>query len=358
MTKITRREAMLMSLEAAACGLVGKRAAAWAAEKPSFKSIGGQFNYLVGIQEPFSMLQNPTIAQIVVQQFNLLTASGMKWDAIHPTPEKYDFREADWNVQFAQEHGMKIHGHNLCWDNPEGNPPWFKTALNKSNARQILTSHITTVMKRYKGKIESWDVVNEPIVPWPGRSDGLYPGVWVDLLGPEYLDIAFYTAKDADPNALRVMNVHHVEQGTPDAELNRQRVISWLERLVHRGTPVQAVGMESHLDTSQPLAGEQTRQFVEKIRGLGLQVLITELDVKETRATGNSHDWDVHVADYYREYLGNVLSAVQPHAVIFWSLIDRWEGNRKVQGLLQNNLSPRLSLTAAEQALESAPRRG
>ena len=351
---------MLMGLGAAACSLAGNRASARVAEnapsiKSSLKSAGEKFNCLIGIQEPYSKLQDAEIVRIVTQQFNLLTASGMKWDAIHPEPDKYDFHEADWNVQFAEEHGMKVHGHNLCWNNAQGNPSWFKTVLNKGNAREFLTSHITTVMKRYEGKIESWDVVNEPIVPWPGRSDGLYPGVWVDLLGPEYLDIAFHTARDADPNALRVMNVHHVEQGTPDAELNRQNVIGWLERLLDRGTPVQAVGMESHLDTSQPLAGEQTRHFVQKIRSLGLQVLITELDVKETRATGDSHNWDVHVADYYREYLGNVLSAVQPHAVIFWSLTDRWEGNRKVQGLLQENLSPRLSFTAAEEVLEAWP---
>jgi endo-1,4-beta-xylanase len=361
-TKITRREAMRMGLEAAGCGLVGRRAAAWVEKapsiKPALKSVGEDFDCLIGIQESYSPLQNAAVAETVAQQFNLLTASGMKWDAIHPGPEKYDFREADWNVHFAEAHGMKVHGHNLCWNNPEGNPAWFRTGLNKGNAREILTSHINTVVKRYAGKIESWDVVNEPVVPWPGAKDGLYPGMWVSLLGSEYLDIAFYTAKDADPNALRVMNVHHVEQGTPDDELNRERVLSWLKMLLNRGTPVQAVGMESHLDTSQPLAAEQTRQFLEKIRSMGLKVLITELDVKETRLSGNPRDWDVHVADYYREYLGNVLSAVAPHAVIFWSLTDRWERGRKVQGLLQENLSPRLSLKSAEEVLEAGPGHG
>ena len=358
--KMTRREAMRMGLGAAGCGLAGKRAAAWVEEKapsirPALKSVGEGFDCLIGIQESYSSLQNPAVAETVAQQFNLLTASGMKWDAIHPEPEKYDFREADWNVHFAEAHGMKVHGHNLCWNSPEGNPAWFRKVLNKGNAREILTSHINTVVKRYAGKIESWDVVNEPIVPWPGAKDGLYPGVWTDLLGSEYMDIAFYTAKDADPNALRVMNVYDVEQGTPDDESNREKVLMWLKILLDRGTPVQAVGMESHLDTSQPLAGEQTRQFLEKIRSMGLQVLITELDVKETRLSGNPRDWDVHVADYYREYLGNVLSAVVPHAVIFWSLTDRWERGRKVQGLLQENLSPRLSIKSAKEVLEAGP---
>ena len=351
---------MRMGLEAAACGFAGKRAAAWVGQKtPSIRSIlksaGERIHCLIGIQEPYSKLLNPEITQIVAQQFNLLTASGMKWDTIHPEPDWYDFQEADWSVQFAEEHGMKVHGHNLCWNNPRGNPSWFRTVLNKTNAREFLVSHITAVMRRYEGKIESWDVVNEPIVPWSGRSDGLYPGAWLDALGPEYLDIAFHAARDADPDALRVMNVHHVEQGTADAESNRHRVIAWLERLLDRGTPVQAVGMESHLDTSQPLADEQTRHFVEKIHGLGLQVLITELDVKETRVTGSSHDWDVDVADYYREYLRSVLSAVEPHAVIFWSLTDRWESSRKVQGLFEENFSPRLSFAASGAALEESP---
>jgi GH35 family endo-1,4-beta-xylanase len=87
-------------------------------------------------------------------------------------------------------------------------------------------------------------------------------------------------------------------------------------------------------------------------------VLVTELDVKESRATGNSHDWDVTIADYYSNYLAEVLSTVQPQSIIFWSLTDRWDGKDKVQGLLQNNLSPRLSLLSAAQALEKGPSHG
>jgi endo-1,4-beta-xylanase len=315
------------------------------------KSAVGAAGPQIGIASLKSWLEEPAFAQLVVKNFNLLAPSGMKWDRIHPGADTYSFEEADWVVNFATQHQMLVHGHNLCWNAPESNPAWLKQVLTKQNAKEYLVSHITTVMKRYEGRIDSWDVVNEPIVSWPGRSDGLYPGIWVDLLGPEYLDIAFHTAATTDPKALRVLNVHHVEQDIPDNDVTRTRVLGWLKRMVSRGVPVQAVGLESHLDASQPLLGKSFVQFVEGIKALGLEVLVTELDVKETRAEGTSLDWDKKVAQYYGDYLTEVLSAVTPRAVIFWSLKDRWERGKKIQGLFQDSLSPRMSYSAATKAL-------
>jgi endo-1,4-beta-xylanase len=363
MRTITRRESILLGLQAAGYAAYAEGRAFSAAmpddsQWPLLKSIGARFGCPIGTATPSQMLRDPAIAQIVAKEFNLLTASGMKWVAIHPDQERYDFTEGDWNVQFAEEHGMQIHGHNLCWNNPAGNPAWLQKTLNPSNARDILSSHITTVMKRYRGRIASWDVVNEPVVSWPVKTGGLYPGIWLQALGPEYIDIAFHAAAAADPDALRIMNVHALEQDTPENELARTRVIEWLKQLLSRGVPIQAVGIESHLDTSQPLADTAMRKFVETIRNLGLRVLVTELDVKETRSSPNSRDWDTNVANYYADYLIEILSVGRPQAIIFWSLTDRWDGNRKVQGLLQSNLSARLSLSSVARALEKGPSHG
>lgn len=364
MGKTTRREAILLSLLTAGFAAAGRRIRAFAADlqgdaqRPPLKLIGARFGCPIGTAAAYQMLRDPAIAQIVAREFNLLTASGMKWIALHPDPDRYDFTEADWNVSFAEEHGMQIHGHNLCWNNPGGNPGWLKASLNRDNARDILMSHITTVMKRYEGRIATWDVVNEPIVSWPVKTGGLYPGIWLEALGPEYIDIAFHAAAQADPKALRIMNVHALEQDTPEDELARTRVLGWLKELLARGVPIQAVGIESHLDAARPLADGAMRKFLATIQDMGLRVLVTELDVKETRTSGNSHDWDVTVANYYSNYLTEVLSTVRPQSIIFWCLTDRWEGNNKVQGLLQNNLSPRLSLLSAAQALEKGPTHG
>ncbi len=317
----------------------------------TLKAAGASSGCQVGTAAPQVLLQDDSIAQFVVRNFNLLTASGLKWDAVHPQPDSHNFTEADWNINFAEKNGMRVHGHNLCWNSP-ANPPWFKSVLNQANARQFLTSHITTVMRRYQGRVDSWDVVNEPVVSWSRRSDGLYPGAWLDLLGPEYIDIAFHAAALADPKPLRILNIYDVEQGTPEDELTRTRTITLLKQLVARGVPIQAVGLESHLDASQPLGKASFLEFIKEIRTLGLEVLITELDVLESRATGNSMDWDQTVAKYYGDYIDQMLSAAHPRSVIFWSIQDGWFHGKRIQGLTWDHLKPRLSYQAALLALQ------
>ena len=358
---MTRRQLIVKWLQANAYALVARTTSVIAGQQPrsttsSLKSIS-RSGFPIGISADKESLQDPAIAQIVARQFNLLTVSGMKWDRIHPGPDTYSFDEADWSVRFAEEHNMLVRGHNLCWNKPSANPQWLQSTLNKTNARDLLTSHILTVMKRYKGRIDSWDVVNEPVTRWSKRSDGLYPGIWVNALGSEYLDVAFHAASAADPKALLVLNSYDVEQDTTEDEMTRNRVVALVKQLLSRGVPVQAVGLESHLDASQPLLTPSFKKFVEELKGLGLKILITELDVKETRLQGTSRDWDVAAAQYYLDYLSEVLSTVNPHSVTFWSLKDRWEEGRKIQGLFQNDFDPRLTFPAAVQALQKGSAR-
>jgi|HubBroStandDraft_2_1064218.scaffolds.fasta_scaffold00027_11 endo-1,4-beta-xylanase len=352
---MNRREALLDSIRFAACTALSKAIPSLAGPQAisaltPLKTAAPCPERRIGVVVDKSLLQDPTVAEIVIRNFNLITASGMKWNQIHPGPATYDFAEGDWNVHFAQQNDMQVHGHNLCWNSPLAIPPWFKNTLNSSNAKQYLAEHINTVMKRYEGRVTSWDVVNEPLVPWSKRSDGLYPGIWVDLLGPTYIDDAFHAAAAADPKALRILNIYRVEQGTSDDERTRRDTIELLKQLLDRGVPVQAVGIESHLDASQPLGGGSFRQFLEDIRALRLQVLITELDVKENRA-GSSLDWDESAAKYYAEYLTEFIPAVNPPSVIFFSIKDRWENGKRIQGLLQNSLTPRLTFKSSVEAL-------
>ena len=243
-----RRDVLFNGLRFAACAavatvapsLVGQPAGSAPIPLKRARSCG---EALIGVAADKASLQDSSIARFVTQNFNLLTASGMKWNEIHPEPDTYSFAEADWNIHFAEENGLRVRGHNLCWNSPANYPAWFKTGLNKSNAKRILTEHITKVMKRYEGRIDQWDVVNEPVVPWSRREDGLYPGVWVNLLGPEYLDIAFDTAAAADPKALRVLNIHEVEQGTGDEQLNREHALTPGRRVMTTILPPDEAGL-------------------------------------------------------------------------------------------------------------------
>jgi endo-1,4-beta-xylanase len=323
-----------------------------AAPEQALKSSAKPCGWQVGLAVDNAKLQNPQYAQAVTANFNLVTLSGMKWDRLHPQSQKFDFSEADAGMQFAVAHGIRVHGHNLCWNNPQAYPAWFKTEMNKSNAEKYLVSHINTVAGRYKGKIDSWDVVNEAVVGWSKEKGFLYPGIWLSMLGPQYIDIAFHAAEQADPAALRVLNIYHVEQDTQDSLDTRRGILELLQQLVSRKVPIQAVGIESHLDAMQPLGGPTFREFLHGIHSLGLQIMITELDVTESRVTGSSIDWDRKVAQYYGDYLDSVLPYCNARRAIFWALQDRWESNRRVQGLLQANFSTRLNFGVAATALE------
>ena len=107
-----------------------------------------------------------------------------------------------WSTS-ARVMGILVSGHNLCWNSQAAAPTWFKSVLNKWNAHRYLTEHITTVMRRsMPGALTTWDVVNEPTVFWSKRPDKLYPGIWLDLLGPTYIDTAFHAAAAANRRAL------------------------------------------------------------------------------------------------------------------------------------------------------------
>ncbi len=335
---------------------------------PSLKALAAKSNVKLGLQASKANLQVQEFVQFVTQNFSLLTPGNeLKWPRLHPTPDSYIFDDADWMVNFCQSHGMLAHGHNLCWNSPSANPAWFPSVLTRQNAAQQLTDYSMTGAGRYRGRSAAWDGGTEPVVSWSNPADGLYPGVWVSLLGPQYLDIAFHAAKAADPEALRVLNCYYVEQDQPDFERTRELTITLLQQLLKRGVPVEAIGIESHLDASAPFGGPAFLEFIERVRALGLQVLITELDVDDSKVQGNEQERDRVVAQCYYDYLTQVVPAGRTDRIIFWTPSDRWDWLNSMQpakfhradgkphrpGLLDDSLHPKPAMDAVEAALRT-----
>jgi endo-1,4-beta-xylanase len=346
-------------------------AAAEAFQQPSFgdtpalKSGGTRCGRYVGVQAEKPQLQDSRFADFVIRNFNMLTPGNeMKWQRLRPNPDVYRFADADWIMNFAMQNHLAVHGHNLCWN--VFNPAWFKQVLTKSNARQYLTDHITTVMRRYTGKIDSWDVVNEPVALWLNREDGLYPGPWLDLLGQEYIDIAFHAAASADPTALRILNINDVEQDKPIYVKSRAVTLDLIKALLKRQVPIQAIGLESHLTAAFPASSDARNRFIRELRDLGLEVLITEMDVNDTAIPGDVRTRDTAVAAYYYAYLTEVVSSAVARRIIFWTLSDKgnWlafehgadfvraDGQPLRPGLLDDELAPKPAFDSAKRALD------
>lgn len=163
----------------------------------------------------------------------------LKWDALRPAPDKFDFTKADWLTEFAQRNSMLFRGHTLVWE--QALPKWFKETVSPQNAERFLIEHINTVVKRYAGKMHSWDVVNEAVAKsLSDRSDGLSVNPWLSFLDKNYIDLSFRVAAQADPTALLVYNDRWLDYDTPRDSGQRLAVLKLLEHLKSIGTPVHA----------------------------------------------------------------------------------------------------------------------
>lgn len=290
----------------------------------------------------------------------------LKWKNLRPQPDSFDFTKGDWLAKFAGDHEMLFRGHTLVWHRDL--PPWFAETVNKQNAKQILLEHITTVVKHYAGKIHSWDVVNEAIRPTDKLSNGLRKTPWLQLLGSDYIDIAFRAAAAADPKALLVYNDFGLDYDTPHDEAKRVAVLQLLKRLKSQGTPVQAFGMQAHLKGNETQFNPtKLKTFLRDVADLGLKILITEMDVTDQKLPKDADVRDRIIAGVYEDYLDCVLEEPAVIAVLTWGLSDRYtwlsqekprEDKAPVRPLpLDAQLNRKLAWNAIARALDKAPKR-
>jgi endo-1,4-beta-xylanase len=269
--------------------------------------------------------------KLLTEQYNIVVPENcLKWNILRPTADNYNFADADSLVAFAEAHGMKVRGHNFVWH--EALPRWFAGTVNKDNAQKFLVDHIRTVGGRYKGKMHSWDVVNEAIWIPDGRPDGLRSSSpWFEMLGPGYIDLAFRTAREADPTALLTYNDYSIEYDNDEQGKKRAAALALLRRMKADNVPLDALGIQSHIHAvSRDGFSRGVRELLDGAKALGLQVFVTELDVKDDAvATEDMAERDKIVADVYRNYLTNALDGTEVKAVLTWGVTDKntWLNN-------------------------------
>ena len=196
----------------------------------------------------------------------------MKFGSIHPGPTIYSFTEADRLVGFAQSNGMTIHGHTLVWD--EALPRWItQGTFTKAQLLKVLKDHITTVVGRYRGKVASWDVVNEV-------ADDAVPlrnTLWLQVIGPEYIDSAFVWAHQADPAGKLYLNETHAE----GLNARSNNVLTLVQGLRARGIPIDGVGFQAHFTINPPPpTAADLRANLARFANAGFDVRVSEMDVR------------------------------------------------------------------------------
>jgi endo-1,4-beta-xylanase len=268
------------------------------------------------------LVADPVYDAVVAREATMVTPeNAMKWEGVHPAADQYTFAQADAIVDFAQKHSMQVRGHAFCWH--RALPPWVMRDATKDTAERVLREHIATVAGRYKGKLYSWDVVNEAIQLRDGLAGGWRNSFWYQMLGSRYVDIAFEAAQEADPKAILTYNDYGLEYANASDAAKRVAVLAMLRDLKKRGVPVQALGLQSHLraGTGEKFDSDLPR-FIEDVHDLGLKVFVTELDVDDQHLKVEGQARDEAIADVYWRYLDLVLGTGHVPVVVTWGVWD------------------------------------
>ena len=292
-------------------------------EIPRLRELALSKGLFFGAAVSDSQLHRPDFTPLLLNHCSILVAENqMKWRATHPEQGRFDFTQADFLMDFAESNHIRVRGHNLCWH--EHNPAWLDAAITQQNAVSLLTTHIQTVIGRYKGRILSWDVLNEAIDPAQRNHHGLRNSLWLQNIGEDYVELAFRVAAESDPSAILTYNDYDIETDSPSQQAKREAVLDMLLRLTKKGVPIRALGVQSHLRTNEGAPSwSGLNKFLKEIEKLNLQVFVTELDVDDSSMPGAIAERDGQVADLYRNYVGNILTHDSVKAILTWGLSDR-----------------------------------
>jgi endo-1,4-beta-xylanase len=370
-----RRSVLAGGLAALGAGAAGALASpAEVTQTAALRDLAAKKGLLYGTTISAAQIDHdPDFVALVLRQASLIVPENdMKWlEMNRGAPGDDDYAPADTVAGFAVEGELALRGHNLLWY--YRTPHWFFT-LSKEAQRRAIVARIRALAGRYRGIIHSWDVVNEPIELKDGRPDGLRKAVFLQALGPEYLDLAYRTTRETDPKARLVVNEYDVELDSPEHEVRRAVLLNLLRKMQKAETPVDAVGIQAHLNAAggPPFSPVVLRRFLAEIASLGLTIQITELDVTDQNAPADIAARDKLIADTYRRFLDAALDEPAVKMVVTWGLSDRhswivrretnetkWRQDRLPSRPLPFDveLRPKPAYTAMAEAFAHAPSR-
>lgn len=276
--RLGRRRASVLSLLAMAALVTPEAATAAtdAADAVRASTLGAQAaqsGRYFGTAVAAGKLGDGTYTGILDREFNSVTAENeMKWDATERSRGSFTFGPADQIVNRATARGQRVRGHTLVWHSQL--PSWVSSITDANTLRSVMNNHITTVANRYKGRIHSWDVVNEAFAD--GGSGQHRPSVFQNLLGNGFIEQAFRTARSADPAAKLCYNDYNIEDWNA---AKTQGVYRMVRDFKARGVPIDCVGLQAHFGAGGPPASFRTT--LSSFAALGVDVQITELDIAQ-----------------------------------------------------------------------------
>lgn len=259
---------------------------------------------------------DPSYRDVLAREFNILTPeNAMKFEPLYPNRDRYNFVDADAVVAFAKANGMQVRGHTLVWHRrisrwlTEGN-------FTCDELMTILREHIHAVVGHFRGQIIAWDVVNEAVAD-DGSQGSTF---WLRGIGPDYIDLAFRWAHEADPQARLFYN----DYGGEGLGRKSDAIYTLVQGLLQRGVPIHGVGLQMHIGLGSSPKPRDVAVSMNRLAALGLGVHITEMDVQIQNGTGTTEERLAAQARIYGDMLRVCLSAQNCKAFVLWGVTDRY----------------------------------
>ena len=268
-------------------------------------------------------------------EFDIVTAeNSMKWGYINPEPGRYRFRDADLLVQTANANNQELHAHALVWYTQL---PAFVINSDVNDRERLMNGFIDTMVSRYNANVDVWDVVNEAL-----EDDGTFRNsVWFQAMGEGHIDRAFRRTREAGATGALIYNDYDVAYPGPKSEA----MIALVTRLVREGVPIDGVGFQMHLDADFRDFEGVANTFA-RIRALGLDIYITELDV----SIRNGQQNEAQQAEVYAGVLRVCLNEPNCRALQIWGFTDRYSWRRQYNPLvLDRSYQPKPAYRALQE---------
>lgn len=341
-----------------------------AAYKPSEVSLykrAAKRGIVFGAAVSQAHLAQPDVVAALIHECAIITPENeMKWRSVEQQPDAFRFEGADALMAFAQKNGKRVRGHTPFWH--QAIPKWALQNQSPEQTTQLALKYAQTLMQRYAGKIDQWDVANEFINPPDGLLGGLRNSALIKTTGIDAIADVYRLAAEIDPRAKLFYNDYGIEYYAPDTVARQRACIELMSELLKRGAPLQGFGIQAHLKVGNRFDDKNWSDFLAEISDMGLQIAITELDIDDVRLPADIPSRDNAVAEHAKRFLDVTLANKAVKTVVTWGLSDRhsWLSQSRpradklqTRGLpFDLDMTPKPMWNALIRAFDSAPNRG